>query len=149
MSGVRDVPDCVETSHLRLLPIKSLTARGYLSSNIISMRPLLINLYARSRATRSPRCPLTKQTVRRGVLNYTFPLFTGKAGLADNKKGDIYCGPQQCDVSAAKSQLRWAKELLRVRREARVRVCQRRRAKTSPVGISGHLTPKNGQRGGA
>ena len=25
-------------------------------------------------------------------------LFTGKAGLGDNKKGDIYCSLQQCDV---------------------------------------------------
>ena len=27
------------------------------------------------------------------------PIFTGKTGLGDNKKGDIYSSLQQCDVS--------------------------------------------------
>lgn len=40
------------------------------------------------------------------------PLFTGKAGLGDNKKGDIYCSLQQCVMLPAKSQLRWAEELV-------------------------------------
>ena len=46
----------------------------------------------------SPRCPL-KANGPTHYIELHFPLFTGKAGLRDNKKGDIYSSLQLCDVS--------------------------------------------------
>lgn len=46
----------------------------------------------------SPRCPL-KANGPTQYIELHVPLFTGKAGLGDNKKGDIYCSLQQCDVA--------------------------------------------------
>lgn len=45
----------------------------------------------------SPRCPL-KANGPTQYIELHVPLFTGKAGPGDNKKGDIYCSLQQCDV---------------------------------------------------
>lgn len=44
----------------------------------------------------SPRCPL-KANGPTQCIELHVPLFTGKAGLGDNKKGDIYSSLQQCD----------------------------------------------------
>lgn len=73
--------------------------KGYLSSNIIFIRPLLINLYVHSGATKScHQDVLWKANGPTQRIELHVPLFTGKAGLGDNKKGDIYCSLQQCDV---------------------------------------------------
>lgn len=45
----------------------------------------------------SPRCPL-KANGPTQYIELHVPLFTGKAGLGDNKKGDIYSSLQPCDV---------------------------------------------------
>ncbi len=46
----------------------------------------------------SPRCPLKAKGPTQ-YIELHLPLFTGKAGLGDNKKGDIYCSLQQRDVA--------------------------------------------------
>lgn len=45
----------------------------------------------------SPRCPLKANGLTQ-CIELHVPLFTGKAGLGDNKKGDIYSSLQQCDA---------------------------------------------------
>lgn len=41
---------------------------------------------------------LWKQMAPTQYIELHVPLFTGKAGLGDNKKGDIYSSLRQCDV---------------------------------------------------
>lgn len=51
----------------------------------------------------SPRCPL-KANGPTLYIELHIALFTGKAGLGDNKKGDIYSSPEQriasCRITA-------------------------------------------------
>lgn len=45
----------------------------------------------------SPRCPLKANGPTQSIELHV-PLFTGKAGLGDNKKGDIYISLRWSDV---------------------------------------------------
>lgn len=90
--------------------------RDYLSLNIISVWLLLINLYVHSGATKSGHQDVRwkkRRVSRRDILSYTIILcLLEKAGLEDNKKGDIYCSLEQPNHSSGR-RAAWRKRVCR------------------------------------